>query len=74
MMKAGETEAKYTLIWSGEKVKHALTILKNDLDTLTMAELNVQDKRLVTLIMDNLFIAIMDACKAINDIKKEVKI
>jgi len=74
MMKAGETEAKYTLIWSGEKVKHALTILKNDLDTLNMAELNVQDKRLVTLIMDNLFVAIMDACKAIKDIKKEVKI
>jgi len=74
MMKAEETEAKYTLIWSGEKVKHALTILKNDLDTLNMAELNVQDKRLVTLIIDNLFNAIMDACKAINDIKKEVKI
>jgi len=68
-MKAEETEAKYTLMWSGQRVKHALSILKNDLVALNMAGLDVQDKRLVTLIMDNLFIAIMDACKAIKDIK-----
>jgi hypothetical protein len=72
-MKPEETEAKYTLLWSGQRVKHALTILKNDLDALNIAGLDVQDKRLVTLIMDNLFTSIMVACKDIRDIKKEVK-
>jgi len=73
-MKSEETEAKYTLLWSGERVKNGLNMLKNDLIALNVASLDVQNKRLVTLIMDNLFIAIMDACKAIKDIKKEVKI
>lgn len=71
MVRLKETPDKYLCMWSGQKVKHALTMLKTALDELGL--LDEQDTRLLTLTMDNLCGDILNAIKIVKDLKKEVK-
>ena len=59
--------------WSKQLVESSLKMLKDNLTTLHMDELDAQDKVVVELTMHNLFTNIMTACKVIRNIKKEVK-
>ena len=64
---------KYNLLRSGEHVRDALIMLRDDLNVLHVDSLDVQDQRLVTLTMDNLFANIMTACEVVRNMKKEVR-
>lgn len=59
-------------IWSKQLIESSLEMLKNNLTTLRMDELNAQDKVVAELTMHNLFTNIMTACEVIRNIKKEV--
>ena len=71
MVEQVDKSIRYTLQWRYDKVKHGLTMIKNELDKVV--NLDEQDEMLVILSLDNLFASVMTTYEVIKNMKEATK-